>query len=178
MQFFVLQDHEKTKTSICTFLSVLVHLNVLLPKLQDKVIIFLSVQTIITMLCINCIAGVFLRRCSGIERWRWGLQWCFSHNFSIRLYALLALKRVWELQDGLCSPRGKPGWTDNIGPKPVYSRLKPCREHRVRNDWLINPISLLVSWTSKASKVSTWFSMPPPPPPRWTYTGLKLLRLT
>ena len=25
------------------------------------------------------------------------LQWCFSHNFSVRLYALLALKRVWGL---------------------------------------------------------------------------------
>lgn len=27
------------------------------------------------------------------------LQWCFCHNFSVRLYALLALKRVWELKD-------------------------------------------------------------------------------
>ena len=27
------------------------------------------------------------------------LQWCFSHNFSVRLYALLALKRVWGLAD-------------------------------------------------------------------------------
>lgn len=25
------------------------------------------------------------------------LQWCFNHNFSVRLYALLALKRVWGL---------------------------------------------------------------------------------
>lgn len=25
------------------------------------------------------------------------LQWCFNHNFSVRLYALLALKRVWSL---------------------------------------------------------------------------------
>ncbi|XP_026133478.1 LOW QUALITY PROTEIN: probable methyltransferase TARBP1 [Carassius auratus] len=68
------QDHEKTKTSICTFLSVLVHLNVLLPKLQDK--------------------EVQWRRAVEVS-----LQWCFSHNFSIRLYALLALKRVWELED-------------------------------------------------------------------------------
>ncbi|XP_067277311.1 probable methyltransferase TARBP1 isoform X2 [Pseudorasbora parva] len=67
-------DHEKTKTSICTFLSVLVHLNVLLPKLQDK--------------------EVQLRRAVEVS-----LQWCFSHNFSVRLYALLALKRVWELED-------------------------------------------------------------------------------
>ncbi|XP_017214335.1 probable methyltransferase TARBP1 isoform X4 [Danio rerio] len=67
-------DHEKTKTSICTFLSVLVHLNVLLPKLADK--------------------AVQWRRAVEVS-----LQWCFSHNFSVRLYALLALKRVWELQD-------------------------------------------------------------------------------
>uniref|UniRef100_A0A673HZZ1 tRNA (guanosine(18)-2'-O)-methyltransferase TARBP1 n=1 Tax=Sinocyclocheilus rhinocerous TaxID=307959 RepID=A0A673HZZ1_9TELE len=71
-------DHEKTKTSICTFLSVLVHLNVLLPKLQDK---------------------AQWRRAVEVS-----LQWCFSHNFSIRLYALLALKRVWELEDARVLP--------------------------------------------------------------------------
>lgn len=27
------------------------------------------------------------------------LQWCFNHNFSVRLYALLALKRVWGLAE-------------------------------------------------------------------------------
>lgn len=32
-----LQDQEKTKTSICTFLSVLVHLDIILPGVQDKV---------------------------------------------------------------------------------------------------------------------------------------------
>lgn len=26
------------------------------------------------------------------------LLWCFSHNFTVRLYALLALKRVWRLE--------------------------------------------------------------------------------
>lgn len=31
------QDHEKTKTSICTFLSVLVHFSIILPKLRDEV---------------------------------------------------------------------------------------------------------------------------------------------
>ncbi|XP_051773539.1 probable methyltransferase TARBP1 isoform X2 [Ctenopharyngodon idella] len=67
-------DHEKTKTSIRTFLSVLMHMNVLLPKLQDK--------------------EVQWRRAVELS-----LQWCFSHNFSVRLYALLALKRVWELED-------------------------------------------------------------------------------
>ncbi|XP_055026498.2 probable methyltransferase TARBP1 isoform X1 [Misgurnus anguillicaudatus] len=67
-------DQEKTKTSICTFLSVLVHLNILLPKLDEKQV-----------------------------QWQRGvevtLQWCFSHNFSVRLYALLALKKVWDLKD-------------------------------------------------------------------------------
>lgn len=31
------------------------------------------------------------------------LQWCFNHNFSVRLYALLALKRVWSLAEGQAS---------------------------------------------------------------------------
>lgn len=25
------------------------------------------------------------------------LQWCLSHNFSVRLYALVALKKAWHL---------------------------------------------------------------------------------
>ena len=29
------------------------------------------------------------------------LQWCFNHNFSIRLYALVALKKIWSLCKGL-----------------------------------------------------------------------------
>ncbi|XP_060772471.1 probable methyltransferase TARBP1 isoform X2 [Neoarius graeffei] len=66
-------DQEKTKTSICTFLSVLVHLGILLPKLEDKT-----------------------------RQWRKAIEvillWCFSHNFTVRLYALLALKRVWSLK--------------------------------------------------------------------------------
>uniref|UniRef100_A0A8C3G6W9 tRNA (guanosine(18)-2'-O)-methyltransferase TARBP1 n=1 Tax=Cyclopterus lumpus TaxID=8103 RepID=A0A8C3G6W9_CYCLU len=66
------RDHDKTKTSICTFLSVLVHFNVIIPHLQDK--------------------DVHLRKALDII-----LQWCFNHNFSVRLYALLALKRVWSL---------------------------------------------------------------------------------
>jgi len=36
--------------------------------------------------------GVHLRKALDII-----LQWCFNHNFSVRLYALLALKRVWSL---------------------------------------------------------------------------------
>lgn len=31
------------------------------------------------------------------------LQWCFNHNFSVRLYALLALKRVWILAEAKAS---------------------------------------------------------------------------
>ncbi|XP_026212439.1 probable methyltransferase TARBP1 isoform X2 [Anabas testudineus] len=65
-------DHEKTKTSICTFLSVLVHFSVFIPNLEDK--------------------AAQLRKALDII-----LQWCFNHNFSVRLYALLALKRVWGL---------------------------------------------------------------------------------
>nr|XP_046257205.1 probable methyltransferase TARBP1 isoform X2 [Scatophagus argus] len=67
-------DHEKTKTSSCTFLSVLVHFNVIIPNLKDE--------------------AVQLRKALDII-----LQWCFNHNFSVRLYALLALKRVWTLAE-------------------------------------------------------------------------------
>ncbi|CAL8257518.1 unnamed protein product [Lota lota] len=67
-------DHEKTKSSICTFLSVVVHLDLIVPKLKDK--------------------GPQWRRALDVI-----LQWCFSHNFSVRLYALLALKRVWGLAE-------------------------------------------------------------------------------
>ncbi|CAM4725689.1 unnamed protein product [Leuciscus chuanchicus] len=79
-------EHEKTRTSICTFFSVLVHLNVLFPKLQDK--------------------EVQWRRAVEVS-----LQWCFSHNFSVRLYALLALKRVWELEDARAMEENLGGLT-------------------------------------------------------------------
>ncbi|XP_062257587.1 probable methyltransferase TARBP1 [Platichthys flesus] len=67
-------DQEKTKTSICTFLSVLVHFNIIIPNLKDKAAQLRTALNII-------------------------LQWCFNHNFSVRLYALLALKRVWTLAE-------------------------------------------------------------------------------
>ncbi|MEQ2169125.1 hypothetical protein GOODEAATRI_021666, partial [Goodea atripinnis] len=70
------KDHEKTKTSICTFLSVLVHFSIIIPHVENKV-------------------GQ-LRKALDII-----LQSCFNHNFSVRLYALLALKRVWSLTEGL-----------------------------------------------------------------------------
>ncbi|KAK0150185.1 putative methyltransferase TARBP1 [Merluccius polli] len=80
-------DHEKTKTSICTFLSVVVHLNIIMPKLKDK--------------------GSQWRRALDVI-----LQWCFSHNFSVRLYALLALKRVWGLADARAEAEGA---SDGLG---------------------------------------------------------------
>ncbi|XP_061692708.1 probable methyltransferase TARBP1 isoform X2 [Syngnathoides biaculeatus] len=64
--------HEGTKTGICTFFAVLVHFSVIIPKLQDP--------------------DIHLGKALDIS-----LQWCFHHNFSVRLYALLALKRVWSL---------------------------------------------------------------------------------
>ncbi|XP_035982429.1 LOW QUALITY PROTEIN: probable methyltransferase TARBP1 [Fundulus heteroclitus] len=69
-------DQEKTKTSVCTFLSVLVHLSVIVPHVEEKV--------------------VQLRKALDVI-----LQSCFNHNFSVRLYALLALKRVWSLAESL-----------------------------------------------------------------------------
>ncbi|XP_058240445.1 probable methyltransferase TARBP1 isoform X1 [Hemibagrus wyckioides] len=84
-------DQEKTKTSICTFLSVLVHLGILLPKLEDKASQWQKAIEVI-------------------------LMWCFSHNFTVRLYALLALKRVWGLEwarllakNEQCSSASLPG---------------------------------------------------------------------
>ncbi|KAJ8248276.1 hypothetical protein GJAV_G00240270 [Gymnothorax javanicus] len=75
-------DQEKTKTSICTFLSVLVHLDIILPGVDDKT-----------------------------QQWRRAvdvaLQWCFSHNFTVRLYALLALKRAEAMQ---CTGNAMKNW--------------------------------------------------------------------
>ncbi|XP_061601001.1 probable methyltransferase TARBP1 [Cololabis saira] len=65
---------EKTKTSVCTFLSVLVHFSVIVPHLKDEVLQLRKALDVI-------------------------LQSCFNHNFSVRLYALLALKRVWSLAE-------------------------------------------------------------------------------
>ncbi|CAJ1067470.1 probable methyltransferase TARBP1 [Xyrichtys novacula] len=78
-------DHEKTKTSACTFLSVLVHFSVILPLLKDK--------------------AVQLRKALDVI-----LQWCFNHNFSVRLYALLALKRVWSLAKDVMAEEGDSGF--------------------------------------------------------------------
>ncbi|XP_058525343.1 probable methyltransferase TARBP1 isoform X1 [Ochotona princeps] len=63
---------EKLKTSICTFLSVLTHLDVITQNIPEKKLVLK--QALITV-----------------------LQWCFNHNFSIRLYALMALKKIWNM---------------------------------------------------------------------------------
>ncbi|XP_053316169.1 probable methyltransferase TARBP1 [Spea bombifrons] len=65
-------SEEQLKTSICTFLSVLPHFDVILEKVSDKLPSLK--KALVTV-----------------------LQWCFSHNFSVRLYALIALKKLWSL---------------------------------------------------------------------------------
>ncbi|XP_048457329.1 probable methyltransferase TARBP1 [Rhincodon typus] len=62
---------ENTKTSICTFLAVLVHINVILKNISKK--------------------DQHLKKALSVI-----LPWCLNHNFSVRLYALLALQQVWE----------------------------------------------------------------------------------
>uniref|UniRef100_A0A8C2MDH4 tRNA (guanosine(18)-2'-O)-methyltransferase TARBP1 n=2 Tax=Cricetulus griseus TaxID=10029 RepID=A0A8C2MDH4_CRIGR len=63
---------EKLKTSICTFLSVLSHLDIIIQNIPEKRLVLKQALTI-------------------------ALQWCLSHNFSVRLYALVALKKAWQL---------------------------------------------------------------------------------
>nr|XP_060498830.1 probable methyltransferase TARBP1 isoform X3 [Panthera onca] len=63
---------ENLKTSICTFLSVLSHLDIITQNVPEKKPILKQAFIIV-------------------------LQWCFSHNFSIRLYALVALKKIWSM---------------------------------------------------------------------------------
>lgn len=108
---FSVQDHEKTKTSSCTFLSVLVHFSVILPNLQDEVkplMFFLSSDTLslivsryqqVPFFLPVCVIFFFLKASQLRKALDIILQWCFNHNFSVRLYALLALKRVWSLAE-------------------------------------------------------------------------------
>ncbi|KAG8516600.1 putative methyltransferase TARBP1, partial [Galemys pyrenaicus] len=63
---------ENLKTSICTFLSVLSHLDIIIQSIPDKKMILKQALIIV-------------------------LQWCFNHNFSTRLYALVALKKIWSM---------------------------------------------------------------------------------
>ncbi|XP_027754099.1 probable methyltransferase TARBP1 isoform X1 [Empidonax traillii] len=66
-------DEEKLKTSICTFLSVLSHFDIILQNTSEKRPALKKALVVV-------------------------LQWCFNHNFSVRLYALVALKKIW----GMC----------------------------------------------------------------------------
>ncbi|XP_044530921.1 probable methyltransferase TARBP1 [Gracilinanus agilis] len=63
---------EKLKMSICTFLSVLSHLDIIIQNISDMKPVLKQALTVV-------------------------LQWCFNHNFSVRLYALLALKKIWAM---------------------------------------------------------------------------------
>ncbi|KAL9864862.1 putative methyltransferase TARBP1 [Geothlypis trichas] len=65
-------DEEKLKKSICTFLSVLAHFDVILQNTSEKKPALKKALIVV-------------------------LQWCFSHNFSVRLYALIALKKIWAM---------------------------------------------------------------------------------
>ncbi|XP_016055329.1 PREDICTED: probable methyltransferase TARBP1 isoform X3 [Miniopterus natalensis] len=64
---------ENLKTSICTFLAVLSHLDIITQNIPEKKLVLKQALVIV-------------------------LQWGFSHNFSVRLYALVALKKIW----GMC----------------------------------------------------------------------------
>ncbi|KAM8809796.1 putative methyltransferase TARBP1 [Eudromia elegans] len=65
-------DEEKLKTSICTFLSVLSHFDIVIQNNSEKKPALKKALIVV-------------------------LQWCFNHNFSVRLYALIALKKVWSM---------------------------------------------------------------------------------
>ncbi|XP_069000980.1 probable methyltransferase TARBP1 [Embiotoca jacksoni] len=88
------RDHEQTKTSVCTFLSVLVHFNIIIPNLENQ--------------------AVQLRKALDVI-----LQSCFNHNFSVRLYALLALKRVWSLAENQAEEEAD-------APRDLSSVIKAC----------------------------------------------------
>ncbi|XP_077202094.1 tRNA (guanosine(18)-2'-O)-methyltransferase TARBP1 isoform X4 [Paroedura picta] len=74
-------DEDWLKTSICAFLSVLSHLDTIIENASEKIPIVKKALVVV-------------------------LQWCFHHNFSIRLYALVALKKIW----GMC----KELWMDDF----------------------------------------------------------------
>nr|XP_008122376.1 PREDICTED: probable methyltransferase TARBP1 [Anolis carolinensis] len=64
---------DQLKTSICTFLAVLSHFDIILQNAAEKIPALKKALVVV-------------------------LQWCFHHNFSVRLYALIALKKIW----GMC----------------------------------------------------------------------------
>nr|XP_025039886.1 probable methyltransferase TARBP1 [Pelodiscus sinensis] len=68
---------DKLKTSICTFLSVLSHFDIILENISEQKPVLKKALLVV-------------------------LQWCFNHNFSVRLYALVALKKIWGMCKALC----------------------------------------------------------------------------
>lgn len=73
---FFVQDHEKTKTSVCTFLSVLVHFDIIIPNLKDKVKPFMffflhshNSSCIASRYLQHLSLPVCLRLCSCVKRW-------------------------------------------------------------------------------------------------------------
>ncbi|KAM7049969.1 putative methyltransferase TARBP1 isoform 2-T2 [Molossus nigricans] len=63
---------ENLKTSICTFLSVLSHLDIIMQNIPEKKLILKQALDLV-------------------------LRWALSHNFSVRLYALVALRKIWSM---------------------------------------------------------------------------------
>ncbi|XP_061480500.1 probable methyltransferase TARBP1 isoform X2 [Rhineura floridana] len=68
---------EQHKTSICTFLAVMSHFDIILQNISEKTPALKKALVVV-------------------------LQWCFHHNFSVRLYALIALKKIWRMCKALC----------------------------------------------------------------------------
>uniref|UniRef100_A0A8D0H7W7 tRNA (guanosine(18)-2'-O)-methyltransferase TARBP1 n=1 Tax=Sphenodon punctatus TaxID=8508 RepID=A0A8D0H7W7_SPHPU len=68
---------EQLKTSICTFLSVVSHFDIIIQNISEKKSVLKKALVVV-------------------------LQWCFNHNFSVRLYALVALKKIWGMCKMLC----------------------------------------------------------------------------
>uniref|UniRef100_A0ABM5FVK7 Probable methyltransferase TARBP1 n=1 Tax=Pogona vitticeps TaxID=103695 RepID=A0ABM5FVK7_9SAUR len=66
-------DEDTLKTCVCTFLAVLSRFDIILQNISEKIPALKKGLVVV-------------------------LQWCFHHNFSIRLYALIALKKIW----GMC----------------------------------------------------------------------------
>ncbi|XP_048193359.1 LOW QUALITY PROTEIN: probable methyltransferase TARBP1 [Perognathus longimembris pacificus] len=63
---------EKPSASVCTFLSVLSHLDVIIENVPEKKPVLKQALAV-------------------------AVRWCVSHNFSVRLHALVSLKKVWQL---------------------------------------------------------------------------------
>ncbi|XP_069463465.1 probable methyltransferase TARBP1 isoform X2 [Ambystoma mexicanum] len=67
---------EMHKTSICTFLAVLTHFDMIIQSTSERKLLLKKALIV-------------------------ALQWCFNHNFSVRLYALIALKKLWTMTKDL-----------------------------------------------------------------------------